>query len=138
MADKQNNTKKKYFEFIMREAFIKELGDYLDSLVALGVVVRTEVKRDFGMDYKTLNNICLQERLVSDTSLAKMPYILACSLAEYEKKLKAEEPGVERNKKLRDLPALVDKFKDIYGYHATFCLDLIEKGHDLREIVRHP
>lgn len=119
----------------MNEAFIKELGDYLDSLMTLGIVVKTEVKRNFGMDYKTLNNICVQETPVSDMTLAKMPYILAYSLAEYEKKVKAEEPGVERNMKLRDLPMLVDQFKALYGYQATFCLELIDKGNDLREIV---
>lgn len=135
MKKEQKVYKKKYYELIMREAFIKELGDYLDYLLNLGIVIRTEVKRDFGMDYKTLNNICLQERPVSDTTLFKMPYILAYSLSEYEKKLKAEDFGQERKQKLRDLPALVDKFKSIYGCQASFCLDLIEQGNDLREIV---
>lgn len=137
MTKKQIINQKKYHELIMKEAFVKELGNYLDSLLTLGVVMRTEVKRDFGMDYKTLNNICLQERTISDMTLAKMPYILAFSLKEYEKKLKAEEFGNERNMKLKDFPYLLEQFKDLYGYPASFCLDLIDKGNDLREIVRH-
>lgn len=120
----------------MREAFVKELGDFLDYLLTLGIVVRTEVKRHFGMDYKTIDNIRLGEVTVSDTTLVKMPYILAYSIAEYKKKLYAEEQGCERSKKLGALSIVVEKFKSIYGYHATFCLSLIEQNKDLPRIVR--
>lgn len=138
MAKKQNKEPQKYFELIMREAFCKKLSDYLDSLLMNGVVVKTEVKRGFGMDYKTINNVCLRETPISNATLCKMPYILAYSLAEYKKKLNAQEFGHERNKKLEELPSLVEEFKALFGFQATFCLDLIEKGNDLREIVKHP
>lgn len=120
----------------MREAFIKELGEFLDYLTTLGIVMRAEVKRNFGMDYKTVDNIRLGERDVSDATLVKMPYILAYCIAEYKKKLEAEEQGLERSKKLRDFPTVVEKFKSIYGHHATFCLSLVDRGYDLPRIVR--
>lgn len=138
MIEKQNKNQNKYYELVMKEAFCKKLSEYLDSLLKLGIVVRTEVKRGFGMDYKTINNVCLREKNILDSTLRKMPYILAYSLTEYEKKVKAQELGHERTELLKNLPFLMEEFKNLYGFQATFCLELIEKGRDLREIVKHP
>lgn len=136
MEKKQTKKKKELYEIIIREAFCKELSDYLDSLLTLGIVVKSEVKRAFGMDYKTLNNICLLERPVLDMTLLKMPYILAYCLTEYKKKIEAEPYGKKKVEKLNGFPAIMARFKALYGFQATFCLDLINEGKDLRAIVR--
>lgn len=131
------NNKYKYHVVILKEALIREVGIFLDKLMSANIIVQTKTYKDFGIASATLRRLRVGDSSISIAVLRKMPYVLAYNLVEYEKNLKAQEFGQERNRKLGDLPALFDEFKNLYGFQASFCLDLIEKGHDLREIVRH-
>lgn len=133
----QEKSKEKYHEQIMRLALIKEVGDFLDSLVSLKIIVRYHVKRDFGMNYDTIDNLCVCKDTISLATLDKMAYVMAFYLMEYQKATEAEPLGQERKQKLDALPALVDKLKGIFGFRAAFALDLINKGIDLRQVVKH-
>lgn len=131
------NNQYKYHVVILKEAFIREVGIFLDKLMSANIIVQTKTYKDFGIASATLRRLRVGDSSISIAVLRKLPYVLAYNLVKYEKKLKAEGPGYERNQKQNDLPALFKEFKNLYGFQASFCLDLIEKGHDLREIVRH-
>ena len=126
----------KYYEVILKEAFIQKVGIFLDKLMSSKIIVQTQAQDEFGIAALTLRRLRVGESSISYSFLRKMPYIFAYYLDAYSKKIKAEPNGYEKTKKLNALPALMAEFKDIYGYQATFCLEQIEKGKDLRAIVK--
>lgn len=134
---KISNQYKQYVE-IMKEPLIREVGGYLDKLMCNNIILQTVAYDDFGIAPQTLRSLRVGDQTISLSVLRKMPYVFAYYLDSYRKKTEAKPNGHEKKSIEKDFPALVAEFKALYGYQATFCLDLIKKGKDLREIVRHP
>lgn len=136
-ANIKGKSKEKAFLKLLREAMIKEVGTYLDFLVSIDVLNAYKVKRDFGMGDSTFNNLRLCKLTVSFVTLEKMVYVIAYYLGEYQKAVEAEPYGHEKAEKQNGMPAIIDRFKKLYGVRASLALDMSEKGIDLRQVVKH-
>lgn len=132
-----DNKYKQHVE-ILKVAFIREVGIFLDKLMKNKIIAQTKAYDDFGISPSTLRTLSKGDSCISFSVLRKMPYILAYYLDVYHKKIDSEDNGMEKKKMQADFPGLMEEFKSLYGFQATFCLELIEKGRDLREIVKHP
>ena len=113
-----------YHVIVMKNAGIKCIGDFLDSLVVAKIIIPSHVEADFKISQKTITKLRKTDPKISISTLGKMPYVIAYYLMKYKKDLEIQ--GINDN---------IEKYRRIFGYKADICFDLINKGEDLRQIV---
>lgn len=127
--------KYKHHVVVMKDAGIKYIGDFLDSLVVAKIIVPSHVEADFRISQKTISSLRKTDLSISISTLRKMPYVIAYYLMEYKKDLEENDTISDCKKKLGGIDDNIKKYQSIFGYKADICLDLIDKGEDLRQIV---
>lgn len=120
---------------LMKEAGIKEVGRFLDKLMAAKIIVARKVEKEFCMDKDTLGKLRKEDLSVSISTLRKMPFVMAYYLVENLKAAEGEAYGKEQQQKVAGIKAYIDEYKKIFGYQADTCLGLIDEGRDLRLIL---
>lgn len=120
---------------LMKEAGIREIGRFLDKLMAAKVIVARRVEKEFCMDKDTLGKLRKEDMSVSISTLRKIPFVVAYYLEESLKVVENEPYGKEQQQKVAGINAYIDEYKKIFGYQADTCLKFIEEGRDLRLIL---
>lgn len=129
--------KESNLEQIIQEALVKEIGGYFDSLIGAKIITRSHVKRDFHMDYSTIQKLREGNPSVSKDTLEKVAYLIAYYLVEQCREVEAEENGMEKRLKMKALGELEKQFERIYGSLAHILLKKANGGVDLRQIVKN-
>lgn len=125
-----------YHVIVMKNAGIKCIGDFLDSLVVAKIIIPSHVEADFKISQKTITKLRKTDPKISISTLGKMPYVIAYYLMKYKKDLEGNDTVSDYKKKMQGIDDNVEKYKRIFGYKADICFDLIDKGEDLRQIVQ--
>ena len=126
-----------YADTLMRERLVKEVGAYADHFLGVGLAAPKRIHADFGIDFKTVKALRQGKGSVSFDTLRKFCYVFAFYLCKRREELELDERNILRRKdELKDLQRLLEAYKSIYGFQATFCLE--QAAHqDLREIVNY-
>lgn len=127
--------KYKHHVVVMKDAGIKYIGDFLDSLVVAKIIVPSHVEVDFKISQKSISSLRKTDLAISISTLRKMPYVIAYYLMKYKKDLEENDTISDCKKKIGGIDDNIKKYKSIFGYKADKCLELIDKGEDLRQIV---
>ena len=120
---------------LMKEAGIREIGRFLDKLMAAKIIIARRVEQEFRMDKDTLGKLRKEDMSVSISTLRKMPFVMAYYLVENLRDIQAEPYGKEKKNKLAGINAYIDEYKRLFGYQAKVCLGFIDEGRDLRLIL---
>ena len=134
-AESKIENKYHYHVIVMKDAGIKCIGDFLDSLVVAKIIVPSHVEADFKISQKTITKLRKTDPKISISTLGKMPYVIAYYLMKYKKDLEGNDTVSDYKKKMKGIDDNIEKYKRIFGYKADKCFDLINKGKDLRQIV---
>ena len=135
VEDKSIDNEYKSHVILMKEAGIREIGRFLDQLMAAKIIVARRVEQEFCMDKDTLGKLRKEDLSVSVSTLRKMPFVIAHYLAENLRLVESEARGKEQQEKIAGINAYIDEYKKIFGYQADVCLRFIDEGRDLRLIL---
>ena len=127
-----------YADALMRERMVKEVGAYTDHFLNVELASPKSICVDFGIDFKTTKALRQGKITISHGTIRKFCYVFAYYLDRRQQELETQERNILRKKeRLAELQRLIDAYKDIYGFYASFCLELIHHEHrDLREIMK--
>lgn len=129
--------KESNLEQIAREALVKEVGGFFDTLIGGQIVTRSHVKKDFHMDYATIQKLREGDSSISKDTLEKVTYVIAYYLVDCRSRVEGEENGMEKMHMLKALDDLEKQFEKISGYLAHFLLEKAKQGINLRQVVKH-
>lgn len=120
----------------MMEEGAKKLVPLLGLMFDHGITSRKLIKMEFYIDYKTIAKLTKKNKLSSVQTFLKLNYVMAFYLDREKKALgKLKQWDEEKVNREKLLAYLMDEYKSFYGFQATYALDLIAEGYDLREIV---
>ena len=118
----------------MEEEMSKELAPLLGLMLARKITTRTLIKREFGIDYKTIAKLVDAGQTV--TTVLKLGYVIAHYLHLEKLKLEKLDSLASEVKKRMDIFCDLDsKYRALYGFTATFVLQQIKNNEDLRKMV---
>ncbi len=121
----------------MMEEGAKKLVPLLGLMIDHGIVSRKLIKMEFHIDYKTISDLMKESKLGSVHTFLKLNYVMAFYLDQERKALEKMKQWDEgKMNRERQLAYLMAEYKSFYGFQATYALDLIAQGNDLREIAR--
>jgi len=121
----------------MEEEMSKELAPLLGLMLARKITTRTLIKREFGIDYKTIAKLVDAGQTVTTVTILKLNYVIAYYLHLEKVKLERLDPSAsEVEKRTNILNNLDCKYRSLYGFTATFVLQQIKDNEDLRQIVK--
>lgn len=129
------DNKYKYHVTMMKDAGIKCVGDFLDSLVVAKIIVPSRVEVDFKISKKTITKLRKTDPEVSISTLRKMPLVIAHYLMIYKKDLEADDTVSDYKEKIEGINRHIAQYRSIFGFVADVCIDKINKGEDLRELL---
>lgn len=129
---------KSYADRIMREAFVKEVGAYLDFLICESYISPTQILEDFGVAYDTTKSFRLGLPSISFDTARLFCYIFAYYM-ESIFKLVDESCDFKggHDVKVKFKNELMEKYRSFYGIQADFALEMVHKKIDLRQVVKH-
>lgn len=120
----------------MEEEMSKELAPLLGLMLARKITTRTLIKREFGIDYKTIAKLVDAGQTVTTVTILKLGYVIAHYLHLERLKLERLHSSVsEVEKRTNILNDLDRKYRVLYGFTATFVLQQIKDNEDLRKMV---
>lgn len=121
----------------MEEEMSKELAPLLGLMLARKITTRTLIKREFGIDYKTIAKLVDAGQTVTTVTILKLGYVIAHYLHLEKLKLeKLDSAASEVEKRMDILNDLDRKYRALYGFLATFVLQQIKNKEDLRQMVK--
>lgn len=127
---------KTYADTLMRERMVREVGAFADHFLNEELTTPTLVCQDFGIDFKTTKALRLAKTSVSFETLRKFCYVFAFYIDKKTKEAEQDKNLVRRKVRLEEYDKITEAFKAIYGFEATFVLELCDKHKDLREIFK--
>ena len=74
-AESKIENKYHYHVIVMKNAGIKCIGDFLDSLVVAKIIVPSHVEADFKISQKTITKLRKTDPKISTSTLGKMPLL---------------------------------------------------------------
>ena len=111
----------------------KELAPLLGLMIARKITTRTLIKREFGIDYKTIAKLVDAGQTVTTVTILKLGYVIAHYLHLERLKLERLHSSVsEVEKRTNILNDLDRKYRALYGFTATFVHQQIKDKEDLR------
>lgn len=120
----------------MEEEMSKELAPLLGLMLARKITTRTLIKREFGIDYKTIAKLVDAGQTVTTVTILKLGYVIAHYLHLEKLKLEKLDSLASEVKKRMDIFCDLDsKYRALYGFTATFVLQQIKNNEDLRKMV---
>ena len=120
----------------MEEEMSKELAPLLGLMLARKITTRTLIKREFGIDYKTIAKLVDAGQTVTTVTILKLGYVIAHYLHLEKLKLEKLDSAASEVKKRMDIFSDLDcKYRALYGFTATFVLQQIKNNEDLRKMV---
>lgn len=121
----------------MEEEMSKELAPLLGLMLARKITTRTLIKKEFGIDYKTIAKLVDGGKPIATVTILKLSYVIPHYL--HLEKLKLEKldfAASEVEKRMDILNDLDRKYRALYGFLATFVLQQIKNKEDLRQMVK--
>lgn len=121
----------------MEEEMSKELASLLGLMLTRKITTRTLIKREFGIDYKTIAKLVYGGKPVATVTILKLSYAIAHYLHLEKLKLEKLDSAASEVKKRMDIFSDLDrKYRALYGFTATFVLQQIKNNEDLRQMVK--
>lgn len=121
----------------MEEEMSKELAPLLGLMLTRKITTRTLIKREFGIDYKTIAKLVYGGKPVATVTILKLSYAIAHYLHLEKLKLEKLDSAASEVKKRMDIFSDLDrKYRALYGFTATFVLQQIKNNEDLRQMVK--
>ena len=121
----------------MEEEMSKELAPLLGLMLTRKITTRTLIKREFGIDYKTIAKLVDGGKPVATVTILKLSYVIPHYLHLEKLKLeKLDSAASEVEKRMDILNDLDRKYRALYGFLATFVLQQIKDNEDLRQMVK--
>ena len=113
----------------MEEEMSKELAPLLGLMLARKITTRTLIKREFGIDYKTIAKLVDAGQTVTTVTILKLGYVIAHYLHLEKLKLEKLDSLASEVKKRMDIFCDLDsKYRALYGFTATFVLQQIKNN----------
>lgn len=121
----------------MEEEMSKELAPLLGLMLARKITTRTLIKKEFGIDYKTIAKLVDGGKPIATVTILKLSYVIPHYLHLEKLKLeKLDSAASEVEKRMDILNDLDRKYRALYGFLATFVLQQIKNKEDLRQMVK--
>lgn len=121
----------------MEEEMSKELVPLLGLMLTRKITTRTLIKREFGIDYKTIAKLVDGGKPIATVTILKLSYVIPHYLHLEKLKLeKLDSAASEVEKRMDILNDLDRKYRALYGFLATFVLQQIKDNEDLRQMVK--
>lgn len=121
----------------MEEEMSKEFAPLLGLMLARKITTRTLIKKEFGIDYKTIAKLVDGGKPIATVTILKLSYVIPHYLHLEKLKLeKLDSAASEVEKRMDILNDLDRKYRALYGFLATFVLQQIKNKEDLRQMVK--